>query len=258
MLFFKLKRNASTITSLTSPKSVASRSISFAIPQVVIPWKEGRWGSNSRNWDHAIWRASAVSDSAPQMCIPSLDVVLSHIHVCFMDDPGYFYEFWKLPKIWIPKNNLYFFKISYWACVQFCSINILCVSCEGNEAILWKYADFSWSNRELMFGSKPRTNPSERYSEETYRNYLTNIHCICVYTVFCEETEALDSLQNNTYFIIFSEICCFSLVKHTQNTWVAEQNTCSVGKFHTAYTRFMRCNHLSKIWPFFQNCSLAK
>ena len=46
-------------------------------------------------------------------------------------------------------------------------------------------------------------------SEETYRNNLTNIHCISVYTVLCEETEALDSLQNNPHFSIFSEICCF-------------------------------------------------
>ena len=67
-------------------------------------------------------------------------------------------------------------------------------------------------------------------SEETYRNTLTNIHYISVYTVFYEETEALDSLQNNTYFSIFSGICCFSLVKHTQTILVAKQTACSVGK----------------------------
>ena len=70
-------------------------------------------------------------------------------------------------------------------------------------------------------------------SEEIYRNHCTNPQGISVYTVLCEETEALDSLQNNTHFSIFSEICCFFLVKHTQNILVAEQNTCSVGKFHT-------------------------
>ena len=70
-------------------------------------------------------------------------------------------------------------------------------------------------------------------SEEIYRNDLINIHGISIYTVLCEETEALNSLQNNTQFSIFSEICCFFLVKHTQNILVAEQNTCSVGKFHT-------------------------
>ena len=67
-------------------------------------------------------------------------------------------------------------------------------------------------------------------SEEIYRNNLINIHGISVCTVLCEETEALDSLQNNTHFSMFSEICCFFLVKHTQNILVAKQNACSVGK----------------------------
>ena len=74
---------------------------------------------------------------------------------------------------------------------------------------------------------------SELCLKKLSENILIILHGISVCTVLCEETEALDSLQNNTQFSIFSEICCFFLVKHTQNILVAEQNTCSVGKFHT-------------------------
>ena len=105
----------------------------------------------------------------------------------------------KIANVWVPTPSL-------WPVLQ--PKHFVCVLLRNWNNSL-KRADFAWIENLWLVGNREQTR-RRGISDEIYRNYSASPHCIAVYTVLCEETEASESWQNNAYFSIFSELCCFS------------------------------------------------